>query len=150
MRTLILGLALNAIAAVPICRAEDTNYQFEITSDSELEEPTLSEPFSIAVKDRVWTTKGIEESFKRANVTGTFKADRARRLFRIEPGREDHCCTGMTTHRIVIETPHFVDDEFWPRTKDLLEMHRTRVARSDPGIPPAPDVVYVGTVGLQR
>lgn len=150
MRTIIVGFAVCTL--VRIACADDTNYQIELTNDYELETPKLSEPFSIEIKDRVWVNKGIEESSKHAKPTSVCKQDGQPQRFRIEPASDSRCsyCTGFSMRLVSFEAPRLVDDAFWPRTKELLDRYATKSANGTASASGAPEVYYVGRIGLQR
>jgi hypothetical protein len=143
MRACNIGLVFVLTLVSRIGFSEEVDYKLLLTSISAFNEQNIDEPFSIAVRDRVWAAPGVEQTTKELLPPRRFDAAAPRRL-RFEAAES---CRDVGIHRMIDAMnggPEWLDEVAWPLTRELYGL----------GQPPYPyddrQTLTFGGITLQR
>jgi hypothetical protein len=119
MRQFLLSLLLLLCVSNPTVRATDVDYNLSKKNVAEPSDEEIAKLFSMKVKDRVWTYKGIEEGIEQAKPQVI--SSRSTQCVRYEPSPDGTHVTHIVYFSdFPARAPDWIDDGLWPRTKEIL------------------------------
>jgi hypothetical protein len=138
MRRSTLLLVIATAILPQVCVASDVGFQLEMTDTAVVETSRIDLP-GVEIKDRVWTTPGIEETSGAPASVNTLAWSGPVQKFRIEPdvSAQNHSYLYVVPQVITVPSAEYsFVDKLWPLTREIFRGQHIELFTFNLGVGP--------------